>query len=293
VLQCLGDTHAQLTYWVKLLAHIISLQLPGVFPDYRHAKRMVQQALQDFAPSPASTNSSGHSDDTKSSSTLSASVAATAPASGTDGPIGSINTVPPVDIIHSTHVTIDADAPLKSGKGRYKYKRAMKTGSTPKLGQGEKVKTTKVDITPSRAPYTQRIGEAHASHEWQSLMHNMDHLHQQLSLLGSFPSPSKVSLSPPVAPSKSTKSFKGASATTSSSSTAQWSDALQQRALLQLSCIRWLLANEWVVLREQITNYVNIYSDMPVSISLYQVEHAIQSLLTGTSLCLKVCITLY
>jgi hypothetical protein len=191
-----ADTHAQLTYWVELLCHVISLRLPGVSPQWRRAKQMVGMALHDFVTVPQSPISTSTSISPTEASDTKLTRNVSIQSSSFDIPVHAVNVVPPLDAVHAT---IDGERDDGAPKGR---RRAANT----------KLNVSKVEVSPSSSvAYEAKIGEEHATNEWQSLMNQIDQLHSRIALL---------SITPRSSSSKDT----------------------EKNSTLQLSCLQWIFA---------------------------------------------------
>jgi hypothetical protein len=245
------DARAQLNYWRHLLCHLISVVLPGKLPQLRRAEQQVRSAVNDFSSQSLTRLPSSSSSTLSCEIKILPSAQETASSSkASSNPLSRPNPVPPLAIVSSSTDSVTSTYRSRHGTTQDKTK--------------QRVATTKLDLTSSTLEaYDDRRGRSHAANEWQSLFDAMYQLQIRLSSLTSMR----------MSKSSKKKARKGIAGYDSESGD-------EETSLLQLSCIHWLLNTEWFAIRKRIHLYVNIYSDLSPSVSLYQIEQVINSLLT-------------
>jgi hypothetical protein len=269
-------SRAVLQYWMQLLSHVISLQLPGVRPSLRSSRDMVKRAFADFPHPPIV--STTPSEMTTSSTSSGVSLAASSTTNATDvftsvpmglpmSPMGmpamtlpmsmsmdmppmsiGVQGIMPMDmrpdsksmamtnvdvlVKNMKSMSVVPPLPLPVPSRRYRHQEYhQQPAIIPRNTQA-----AVFPVLSQSTPYRQLPGTDHASIEWQSLM---DALYQCKVNLHSL-----CYLSPSLSKEDDNK-----------------------QALLQLSCITWILEHEWQPLKHRISEFLALYNGTLIEVS--------------------------
>jgi hypothetical protein len=251
-----AETRTQLNYWVRLLCHVISLRLPGVVPNLHLAQSLVTQALRDFSSPTVSLPSA-------QSLPSPPTVSLPSPSSSTSS---STTTTPPPPVANSD--TKNPSTP-RYAANTIPSLAVCQTKITRVKGQDVPI-VTKVDLKHAPAAYQDKAGASYATNEWFIMCELIRQFRNRISVITALP------LIFPSVGSQRSSSF-----TSSASPSCSSGDTKEEATIKRIASIQWMFMNEWPLICQRIERYSEISKGLPRTISLYQVEQAINSLITG------------